>query len=159
MEVNYFGVVALTKALLPAMIDRNTGHFVVVSSVVGYVGTPYRSAYAASKHALHGWFESLRAEVHSNGIAVTMVCPGFVDTDIAQKAVAAAGGTPEEQAAHRKRAKDHGMTPDACAKIVERGMRKRAREVYVGGKELLSIYLRRYAPGVLATALRHVKTV
>src|SRR5204862_2943806 len=63
MDLNFFGTVALTKAVLPSMIARKSGHIVPISSVVGYVGTPLRSAYAASKHALHGYFDSLRAEV------------------------------------------------------------------------------------------------
>ncbi len=159
MEVNYFGVVALTKALLPSMIFRKSGHFVVVSSVVGYVGTPYRSAYAASKHALHGFFESLRAEVFKDDIAVTIVCPGFVATDIAVKAVARAGGGDAEQAEQRTKANAHGISPEACAAVIVRGIEKKTREVYVGGKEIAGIYLRRYVPGVLAKALRHVKTV
>src|SRR6185436_13035679 len=63
MRINYFGTVALTKALLPEMLERKKGQIVVISSIVGKYGTPYRSAYAASKHALHGFFDSLRSEI------------------------------------------------------------------------------------------------
>jgi dehydrogenase/reductase SDR family member 7B len=154
MEVNYFGVVALTKALLPRFVDRRRGHFVVVSSVTGYVGTPERSAYAASKHALHGFFESLRAEQHAQGLRVTMVCPGYVDTDITMSALNGDGS------AHRVREATNagGISPDACARAIARGIEGQKREVYVGGKEVAGIYLRRYAPGLLATALRSIKT-
>ena len=73
MDINYLGTVALTKALLPHFIEQNKGHFVVTTSIVGKVGTPLRSSYAASKHALHGFFDSLRAEVYNNNIDVTLV--------------------------------------------------------------------------------------
>ncbi|MFT7297406.1 MAG: dehydrogenase/reductase SDR family protein 7B, partial [Sphingobacteriales bacterium] len=82
MEVNYFGPVALTKAVLPDMIKRRSGNIAVVSSLVGKFGTPYRSSYAASKHALHGFFDSLRAETEDRGVKVTMVCPGFIATNL-----------------------------------------------------------------------------
>ncbi len=159
MEVNYFGVVALTKALLPEMTARGGGHFVVVSSVTGYVGTPFRSGYAASKHALHGFFESLRTEGHKDGIAVTIVCPGFVDTDIAIKAIEAAGGGEAAKTATRAKANAHGITAEACASAMVNGIAKRSREVYVGGKEIAGIYLRRFAPGVLSAILKRVETV
>lgn len=154
MEVNYFGVVALTKALLPRFVERRRGHFVVVSSVTGYVGTPERSAYAASKHALHGFFESLRAEEHQRGLRVTMVCPGYVDTDITLSALNGDGS------AHRVREETNknGISPDACARAIAKGIERQSREVYVGGKEVAGIYLRRFTPGLLATALRRIKT-
>ena len=154
MELNYFGVVALTKALLPSMCERGRGHFVVVSSVVGYVGTPYRSAYAGSKHALHGFFESLRYEVFDEGIAITMICPGFVRTEIAKKALERAGNP----GAEGHTATEAGLTPEACARTIARAMEREAREAYVGGAEVAGIYLRRYAPGLLAQVLRRVKT-
>lgn len=154
MEINYFGVVALTKALLPSMRDRKSGHFVVVSSVTGYVGTPFRTTYAASKHALHGFFEGLRAEVFRDGIAVTMVCPGFVRTEIAKKALEAAGsGDIKDHSAT-----EGGIDPVVCARGIVRGIEREKREIYVGRWEIAGIYARRYAPGLLAQALRRVKT-
>jgi dehydrogenase/reductase SDR family protein 7B len=153
MEVNYFGVVALTRALLPDMMIKGGGLFVVISSLAGYVGTPYRSTYSASKHALHGFFESLRGEHAKHGIDVTMVCPGFVRTEISKKAVAVSG---EDIANHT--AVEAGLMPDVAARKIANGIAKRKREIYVGGAEVIGVYLRRYAPGVLATALKHVKT-
>lgn len=152
MEVNYFGVVALTKALLPSMMGRKRGHLVVVSSVVGHVGTPYRSAYAASKHALHGFFESLRAELSPHGIAVTIVCPGYVSTDLTLSALRGDGSLYGERAASNA----GGMSPQRCAEQIVRAIEERRREVYVGGREVLAIYLRRFAPGVLARLLPRV---
>lgn len=159
MEVNYFGVVALTKALLPEMKARGGGHFVVVSSVTGYVGTPFRSGYAASKHALHGFFESLRAEGHRENVAVTIVCPGFVDTDIAIKAIERVGGAEAQKSDTRAKANAHGITPEQCARTMVDGIAKQSREVYVGGKEIAGIYARRFAPGLLARMLRRIETV
>lgn len=153
MELNYFGVVALTKALLPSMQQRHTGHFVVVSSVTGYVGTPHRTAYAASKHALHGFFEGFRAEVFADGIAVTMICPGFVRTEITKKALVASGGSAADHTAT-----EGGLAPEVAARSIAKAIDRRARETYVGGAEIGGIYLRRYAPALLAQLLRRVKT-
>ncbi|AKF05115.1 SDR family oxidoreductase [Sandaracinus amylolyticus] len=152
MEVNYFGVVALTKALLPSMIARKSGHFVVVSSVVGYVGTQQRSAYAASKHALHGFFEALRAEGHADGVKVTMVCPGYVSTDLTLSALRGDGSVHGERAASNAA----GMSPAQCAHRIAHAIETQPREVYVGGREVAAIYLRRFAPGLLARILPRV---
>ena len=91
MEVNYFGTIALAKAVLPSMLERGAGHIAVVSSLMGKFSTPRRSAYAASKHALHGFFDALRAEVHHAGVRVTLICPGYVRTDISRHALTADG--------------------------------------------------------------------
>src|SRR5579863_8568116 len=87
MEVNFFGAIALTKAVLPSMMERKSGHIVVISSLVGVLSTPLRSGYAAAKHALHGFFDALRAEVDRYGIQVTIVCPGFIRTDVSLNAL------------------------------------------------------------------------
>src|SRR6218665_3235185 len=94
MEVNYFGAITLTKYILPHFAQRKGGHFVTISSVTGIFGTPYRSGYAASKHALHGFFDSLRAELWKDfgkAITVTMICPGFIHTPITLSAVTGDG--------------------------------------------------------------------
>ena len=82
MNINFFGGVALVKALLPDWLDRQTGHVVQVSSVQGFFGLPGRTAYAAAKHAAVGFYDSLRAEVAENGVSVTTVCPGYIATAI-----------------------------------------------------------------------------
>ena len=80
MAINFMSPVALTKAVLPGMVQRGFGHVVVISSVQGKFGLPYRSSYAASKHALHGYFDSLRSEVarYSHGLVVSwlVACDG-----------------------------------------------------------------------------------
>ena len=82
METNFFGNVAMTKAVLPVMRKQRSGHIVQVTSVAGRAGTPMVSSYVASKFALEGWSEALRIEVHSLGIRVVLVEPGSYDTDI-----------------------------------------------------------------------------
>src|SRR5437867_4801294 len=114
MEVNFFGTVALTKAVLPSMIARKSGHIVPISSVVGYVGTPLRSAYAASKHALHGYFDSLRAEVAKDGVAITIVCPGYIRTNVSRNAMTGDGSMFGRMDDTHKSA----MTPEQCARRV-----------------------------------------
>jgi short-subunit dehydrogenase len=154
-DVNYFGTVALTKALLPGMVQRHEGHFVVVTSLTGIVGTPMRSSYAASKHALHGFFDSLRAEHHRDGLAVTLVCPGFVRTDVSRNALTGDGraqGTMDEATAR-------GISPDACAAAIVRATATRREEVYVGGRETVGPYLKRYAPTLFSRIVRRAKVV
>ena len=112
MEIDYFGTVALTKALLPHFISKKAGHFVVITSLMGVFSSPLRSGYCGAKHALHGFFESLRAEVYDSGIDITIVCPGFIATDISLNAVVGDGskqGTMDEKTGA-------GMTALQCAK-------------------------------------------
>ena len=145
MELNFMAPVALTQAVLPAMRAAGTGQIVAISSVAGYVSTPLRSTYAASKRALNGFCESLRAELSDTPIDVTVICPGYVATEITAKAVAGDGiyGILDENNAS-------GLTPDACARGCVDAVYGRKREVYIGGREIYSIYLQRWVPGLLA---------
>lgn len=153
MEVDYFGPVALTKAVLPSMLARRSGHVVVVSSVMGYLGTPGRSSYAAAKHALHGYFDSLRAEVWREGIKVTLVCPGYVRTAISTHALGPRG----EQHGRTDGTHVSGIPPELCARALVRGVARGAREVHVGGWEVAGIYLQRFLPWLLARIVRRMK--
>ena len=150
MDLNFFGTVALTKAVLPAMIARKSGHIVPISSVVGYVGTPLRSSYAASKHALHGYFDSLRAEIAKDGIAVTVVCPGYIRTNVSRNAMTGDGSAFGRMDDTHKNA----MTPEECARRVVDGVARRKREVHVGGKEVWAILLQRLFPALVARMVR-----
>ncbi len=154
MAVNYFGTIALTKALLPSMLERGQGHIVAVSSVAGKVGPPFRTAYAASKHALHGFFDALRAEVHDAGLHVTIVCPGFIRTDISKNALTG-DGTPHQVMDDNQ---DQGLSPEACAEAICTAIEREKAEVLIGGKETLGVYLKRFAPGLLNRILRNRKT-
>jgi dehydrogenase/reductase SDR family protein 7B len=153
MEVNYFGPVALTKQVLPSMLARRAGQIVVVSSLLGKFGAPNRSAYCASKHALVGFFDSLRAEVAGDGITVTMICPGFVRTNASLNALRG-DGTPHGQ---MDALIQGGMASDECARQIVRAIEHRRREVYIGRKEKLGVFLNRLAPGLFARMIRRAK--
>jgi dehydrogenase/reductase SDR family member 7B len=153
MELNYFSYVALTKALLPHFAERQAGHFVVMSSVMGKIGTPLRSAYAASKHALHGFFDCLRAEVAPMNIEVTILTPGYIQTNISQHALTKDGtelGTVSENIAT-------GFPADKAAAQMLKAIGRGAFEAYIGkssGGERLALMLNRWAPDVLIKQVR-----
>ena len=153
MEVNYFGTVALTKAVLPSLLARGAGHVVVISSVMGYIGTPGRSTYSASKHALHGYFDSLRAELWRTGVKVTLVCPGYVQTQVSDNALGARGEK------HGKTDATHvrGITAERCAEATLRAIARGKEEVAVGGFETWAITLKRFLPGVFSRVVRRMK--
>jgi len=153
MEVNFFGTVGLTKEILPHFIKNQSGHYVAISSLVGKFGTPYRSAYAASKHALHGFFDALRAEHYRDNINVTIVCPGFIRTNVSINALTGDGSPLNEM----DEAQDKGMSPEQCAKQIIRAIEKQKEEVLVGGKEKYAVYLKRFFPGVFSKILRKAK--
>ena len=91
IDVNYLGTVALTKSILTHFIANKKGHFATITSLMGVFGSPYRSGYCAAKHALHGFFDVLRMEHQKDGIDVTLVCPGFIQTNVAKNALTADG--------------------------------------------------------------------
>ena len=129
------------------------GHFVVVTSAAGYAGTPLRSTYAASKHALHGFFDSLRLEHHRDHIDVTVVCPGFVRTEISQNAFDGQGKRHGQMDSKTER----GTDPATCALDILRGVANREHELYVGHLSAVVIYLRRFCPRLLYRILLRMK--
>lgn len=153
MEVNFLGAVALTKAVLPAMLERQNGQIVVISSVMGKLGTPRRSAYAASKHALHGWFDCLRAELHNDGIGVTVICPGYVHTNVTINALTA-DGSPNKKMAEATR---NGLPPDVFAEKALRAIARKKQEVLIGGKEVMGVYIKRFFPRLFFRIARGLK--
>lgn len=153
MRVNFFGAVGLTLGLLPSMRARKRGHFVVVTSLVGVFGTPLRSGYSASKHALHGYFDSLRAEHTQDGIGVTIACPGFISTNVSKNALTA-DGSPQGS---MDEATGGGMDAADCARAIVRGTAKRKTELYVGGKETLGVYVKRASPALFAKLISRTK--
>ncbi len=153
LEVNFFGTVALTKALLPAMLDASGGRFVVVTSLVGKIGTPKRSSYAASKHALHGFFDSLRAELWERGIRVTLVCPGFIRTDLPLHALTG-DGSPQGT---MDRAQLEGYPPERCAEKILAAVERDREEVLIGGKERFAVPLKRFFPTLFSRLIRRVR--
>lgn len=151
MDINYLGTVALTKALLPHFIENKSGHFVVTTSIVGKIGTPLRSTYAATKHALHGFFDSLRAEHYKDNIAVTLVCPGFVTTNVSKNALTG-DGSPQNT---MDTATANGIHPDRFAKLMLKAIKNKKEEVYIAGaKEKLGVYAKRFYPKLLSKMIR-----
>lgn len=144
METNYFGTVALTKAIMPLYLKQGFGRFSVVSSFAGVMGIPGRSAYAASKHALHGFFESLQAENMACKLKVSFIIPGFINTAITAKGLCG-DGTPhgKVETSHRL-----GMTACQCATDIIKGLEKNKRRIVVGKFEVGLLWVRRVSPAL-----------
>jgi short-subunit dehydrogenase len=153
MDVNYFGTIALTKAVLPQMLQQKSGQIVVMSSVLGKMGVPWRSGYCASKHALHGYFDSLRAEVFKHNIKVSVICPGYVKTNVTINALKGDGSKNAVMAESTA----GGWEPSEFAPKVLNVIKKQKREVYLGKKEVIGVYLNRYLPAVWAKIARGLK--
>lgn len=145
MEVDYLGTIALSKALLPHFVEQQSGYFVTVTSVMGKFSSPYRSAYCAAKHALHGFFDALRMEHEKEGIKVSLICPGFVNTNIARSALTGDGSPLGKQ----DRATHKGLSTDVFCKRMMKAMGKQKFEAYIGRKEVLGVYLKRFFPKLL----------
>ncbi|WP_419488919.1 SDR family oxidoreductase [Chryseobacterium bernardetii] len=155
MDVDFIGTVALTKAVIPYMFQNKGGHIAVVSSLMGIFGAPMRSGYAAAKHALHGFFDALRAELYAQNILITIICPGFIQTDISIHAVTGDGssqGTMDD-------ATMKGMPVDIFAKKMLNAIEKKKNQKVIGGKEVLGVYLKRFFPALLAKVIRKAKVV
>lgn len=156
MEVDYFGPVALTKTLLPYMLARNSGRLVAVSSIAGLVATPYRSSYAAAKHALRAFYDSMRAEIHDSGVRVSVVYPGFVKTAISLSALVGDGSTQNKM----DDAQDAGMSAEEFAKQTVKALAKGQDHIVIGGvKEKLAVYVDRLSPDLRHWLMRRVKVV
>jgi short-subunit dehydrogenase len=156
MEVDYFGAVALTKYLLPLFLKRKSGHFVTVSSVMGKIGTPYRSGYAAAKHALHGFYDSLRAELWKDckNIFVTLICPGWIRTNVTLNALTGNGSKLNQM--DNTTAK--GLSARKCAQKIIEAIEEKKNEVYIGGfKETYAVKLKRFFPSLFSRIVRNAK--
>jgi dehydrogenase/reductase SDR family protein 7B len=143
-EINFFGAIALVKAVLPVMIENGGGQLAVTSSIVGKFGFPYRSSYSATKHALHGYFESLRAENKQNNIQVSIIIPGRVQTNISLNALNKDGK------AHGKMddGQNSGIPVEKAAKTIIRNLKRNKKEILVGAKELVMVHIRRFLPSL-----------
>lgn len=150
MEVNYFSAVSLSKAVLPYMLRQQSGQLVVVSSIAGKFGFYLRSTYSAAKHALYGYFESLRLETEAKGIRTLMVCPGKVKTNVSFNARTADG------ASHNQMDESHqdALSAEACAAQIIGAIASQKEEVLIGGKELLAVKIKRFFPGLFARIIR-----
>jgi len=145
IEVDYLGTVALTKALLPHFINNHNGTFVTITSLMGKFGSPYRSGYCGAKHALHGFFDVLRMEHQKDNIQVTLICPGFIQTNVAKNALTADGSKQNTD----DEATQNGMTVAVFVQKLIKAVEKEKFEVYIGGKETLGVLLKRFFPTFL----------
>lgn len=149
IEINYLGTVALSRALLPFFLKQGFGHYVVVSSVMGKYGSPFRSGYSAAKHALHGFFDVMRMEHQKDNIDVTIICPGFVRTPIAMNSLKGDGSVlGVDDLATRK-----GLKVEDFARKMVRSVDQKKWEVQFGKKELLGVYLKRLSNKLLHSAV------
>ena len=153
MEVNFFGTVALTKSVLPFMLKQKDGKIIVISSISGKFGFYFRSAYSASKHALHGFFESLRMEIYSDNVKVLIVCPGRIRTNISVNALNGDGTK------HNKmdESTEQGISADECAKEIIQAIKKNKEEIFIGGKELKAVWMKRFFPKMFSKMIRKQK--
>ncbi|RKR12927.1 short-subunit dehydrogenase [Maribacter vaceletii] len=145
IDVNYLGTIALTKALLPYFIKQKSGNFTTITSLMGKFGSPYRSGYCGAKHALHGFFDVLRMEHEKDAISVTLICPGFIQTDVAKNALTANGSKQETE----DEATKNGIPPSVLSKKIIHAIEKEKFEVYIGKKEIIAIYIKRFFPKLL----------
>lgn len=152
-EVNYFAQVSIAKAILPIFKIQGTGKYIVVSSIAGLFGFYSRSTYSAAKHALHGYFDTLRLEEEPNGISVLLVCPGKVRTNVSNNALLSDGNSHNQL----DESHVHAMSAERCAKLILQAHQSGKEQVLIGGKELLMVYIKRYLPFVFSKLIRKVK--
>jgi NADP-dependent 3-hydroxy acid dehydrogenase YdfG len=143
LEVDVLGQIALTREVLPVMVEQGAGHLVATASVAGKVGVPLRTGYCAAKHAVMGFFDALRTEVAELGIRVSTVIPGFIRTNVSANALAGSGeatGVTDEDIAG-------GMEPAKCAEVIIAALAAGEEEIAVGqGPEMDLLALKRTHP-------------
>jgi dehydrogenase/reductase SDR family member 7B len=154
-EINYFGTIVLTKAVLPYMIRQKSGHILATSSISGRFGFPLRSAYSASKQALHGFFETLYLENKKYNINSSVIIPGRVRTSISFHALDAEGkehGKLDDGLAK-------GISPARAAETIIKGIIRNRREILVGKNELIMLHIRRYFPWLFFRIADKIKSM
>ncbi|CAK9821949.1 Dehydrogenase/reductase SDR family protein 7-like [Anthophora retusa] len=145
MLTNYFAQIALAKAVLPYMIKEQSGHIVCVSSVQGKISIPYRSAYAASKHALQAWCDSCRAELADKNIKITVASPGYVRTALSLNALT---GTGQVYGVMDKTTQE-GYSPEYVAQCILKAVLKQEKDVVIASySPKVAIYLRTLCPSL-----------
>ncbi len=150
MEVNFFGTINLTKAVARRMQKAKSGKLVVITSIMGKYGLPLYSTYSASKHALFGFFESLRQELYADHVSVLIATPGFINTDVSTKLLKE-DGTPY---GIKSDAQEKGMSAMDCAKGVIKAVKGDRDHKYIGNYEIFSVYVKQYFPKIFYTLMR-----
>jgi NAD(P)-dependent dehydrogenase (short-subunit alcohol dehydrogenase family) len=143
MDVNFYGAVNCTKAALPRLVERR-GMIIAISSVAGYTPLIARTGYAASKHALHGFFESLRTEVAPQGVDVMMVCPSFIATRIDRNALGGDGGPVR----HTRVTVGRPLAADVAAQQIISGAARRRRLLLIGRTAWAAWWMSRLVPAL-----------
>jgi NAD(P)-dependent dehydrogenase (short-subunit alcohol dehydrogenase family) len=144
LKVNYLGSVFCTWHALPHL-RKTKGRLVVVSSLTGKTGVPTRSGYAASKHALHGFFDTLRIELAGSGVTVTLACPDFVATGIRERALGPDGKPLGVSPVQESRV----MTVETCSRLILEGAARRKRELILSGRGKLGLWLKLVSPSLI----------
>ncbi len=153
-DVNYFGAIAMTKAVLPYMMKRKSGTLVVISSVAGKLSTPLRSAYCASKHAIRAFYDSMRTELIPYNIQVTIICPGLIKTDISKNAVKGDGSKYNKM----DQGQANGMPVEECVRQSIAAIRSGKEEVIISGiKEKFGVYMKRFFPRLFSIYISKIK--
>uniref|UniRef100_W5MY21 Dehydrogenase/reductase SDR family member 7C n=1 Tax=Lepisosteus oculatus TaxID=7918 RepID=W5MY21_LEPOC len=160
MDTNYFGPITLTKGLLPSMTSRRTGHLVLVNSIQGKLAMPFRTAYAASKHAAQAFFDCLRAEVEEYGISVSTISPTFIRSYHLQPEQA----NWEKNIWKYSKKLSHGVHPVEVADEILRTVSRKKKEVLMANPvPRAALYIRSFFPGlffaVVAAGVKDVTLV
>lgn len=156
MDTNFMGGAALSKAVLPAMLEKKGGQIVVISSILGKIVTHKQAAYNASKHALHGFFDTLRAEYGSSGIKVLLVCPGFVNTNVAKNSLDRNGNP----IGKNNKLIENGLNPKTVATQILAAIKSGKEEIVLAGaKEKMGVWLKRFAPALFSKFISGNKLV
>ena len=142
MNINYFGNVALTKAVAPIMQQQKSGKIAVTTSIIGKFGLPKLSTYAASKHALYGFYDAFRLELKKDNVSVLLVSPGFINTDVTKKAVTGDGSAYNQNSP----AQENGMKTEVFAKKFIAALKSNRNHKYIGSKELLTVPFKTFCP-------------
>jgi short-subunit dehydrogenase len=150
LKSNFLGQIPITQFAAKIMMEKGSGKIMVISSFTGKWGFFLRSSYAASKHALHGYYDSLRMEIETSGVQVHLITPGFIATDISKNALDASGQATGEMDNNQQQ----GISPEDCAQQILQGISKNKNEFGVGGKELKALWIHQYFPRLFQKLLR-----
>jgi dehydrogenase/reductase SDR family member 7B len=154
MEIDFFSYIILSKIFIPSMIERKEGYIAVTSSLSGKFGFHLRSSYSAAKHALQGYFETLRMELKQHGISVTIAYPGSINTNISLNAIEKDG----TKHGVMDPAQSKGMSAETCARHYIHAIKKGQPEVLIGGKEFIMFHMKRFFPRLFFILIEKVKT-
>lgn len=154
-EINFFGTIALSKAVLPYMIKQKSGYILATSSISGRFGFPLRAAYSASKQALHGFIETLYLENKKFNIKASVIIPGRVRTAISFHALDSTGKAHGKLDAGQAK----GLSPKEAAMKIVKGIKRNKREILVGKSELMMLHIRRYFPWLFFRIADKIKSM